>query len=142
MTQVCPLGMLSSTLIEFMGWARAQSFYLQNSVLCSWEALVVGLVHDLRSGVEQTQRQAHAVVSTLGCVESMGIIIWARAAIDVGLMSREAAWHAECLLAHGGMVVSGVANQRSVRMLDAQLTPQPETVTDTLLYSAAADDKT
>ena len=107
---VCPLGMLSRTLVKSVGSSRALQMYLTNKTLTGADALSFGLVHELCSGsIEATHKRAASVARQLAQdSEQAAAILDARDPIDPERLAAEAVGHASCLDANGGRYANSV----------------------------------
>ena len=118
---VCPLGMLSQTLVTAVGRSRAMRMYLANETLDSARALQFGLVHELCNvDVDAMQQRAVTLARLLAQdpAQSMGLVS-ARDPIDAKRIATEAVGHASCLIANGGRYAdSSLAQQTDDVMLE------------------------
>ena len=111
---VCPLGMLSCTFAGALG-AHAQHVYLQAARSDAAAARALGLVQLLGRGIQATKACAQIIAQDAArhrrhLVPTMRA---RRAPVDFGRLGAEAAAHAECQVANGGMVRSSLAGDES-----------------------------
>ena len=100
---VCPLGMLSQTLLGRVGRSRALCMYLTNAIIGSAQAMSSGLVHEVVEDVSVAQQRATGVAWLLvERPEDSVALVRARDPLDVQRIAAEALGHASCLDANGG----------------------------------------
>ena len=101
---VCPLGMLSQTLVRAVGCNRALAMYMTNETLTSSSALKSGLISELcTDGVRATQLRGIGLASYLAEHTAYGVaLIKRRDPLDQRRIACEALGHARCLAANGG----------------------------------------
>ena len=135
---VCCLGMLSQTLPNAVGRARALSIYLTNDTLDAAAAHEARLANEVcTEGVEATQRRAFDVACEIVRGDAAQALLQSRVAADVAHRAAEAVGHAECRLANGGAFAKApVTDSYAVPPLD--LTPfllEPPTIATSPEYS-------
>ena len=118
---VCCLGMLTETLPNAVGRARALSIYLTNDTLDAAAAHEARLANEVcTEGVEATQRRAFDVSCEIVRGDAAQALLQSRVAADVAHRAAEAVGHAECRLANGGAFAEApvVADSYAVPPLD------------------------
>ena len=100
---VCPLGMLSQTLVSSVGCSRALHMYLTNETIGSAHAMSIALVHEVIDEVPRTQQRATDVAWLFTQhPQDAAALVCARDPIDHERIAAEAYGHASCLEANGG----------------------------------------
>ena len=104
---VCPLGMLSQTLVKAVGRSCALCMYLTNESVSSKDAMGAGLVQEVLDSVETVQRRAIDLAWFFAqSPEDSKSVVDARALLDSERIASEALGHASCLEANGGRYAS------------------------------------
>jgi enoyl-CoA hydratase/carnithine racemase len=101
---VCPLGMLSQTLVSAVGCSRALAMYMTNDTLTSSSALTSGLISEVcHDNIRATQVRAIGLASYLATHSASSMaLIKRRDPIDQQRIACEALGHATCLAENGG----------------------------------------
>ena len=132
---VCPLGMLSQTLVSAIGCSRALRMYLTNETIGSTHAMRIGLVHEVIDEVPRTQQRATDVALLLAQKpQDAAALVHARDLLDRERMAAEAIGHASCLEANGGRYANsellGPNDELPTAFVPITLTPSDGSLTD------------
>ena len=105
---VCPIAEYSRTLQAAIGAPAAAEFYLTDQRLTSTEALMLGLVHLVCSGVGCAKARSSEMAHHLAALPSQckNALIAGRCAVDVRLLQVESVAHMECQLVNGGYTMT------------------------------------